>query len=137
LDWETSSQVKLVRFWTPKAAWFLSQVEYGANTNVAILWKTGHIMGRSQMRGGGEYGWYTLYTWMSIDLLNCLKQPQERDWSRKKKNRGNEPNRVITHMYMEVPQGNSLCSYLKQAKMSFFFPFFCKIGEQEGRMGPA
>jgi hypothetical protein len=38
---------------------------------------------------------------------------------------------------MEVPQGNSLCSYLKLAKMSFIFPFFCKIGEQEGGIGPA
>jgi hypothetical protein len=36
---------------------------------------------------------------------------------------------------MEVPQGNFLCSYLKQAKMSFFF--FYKIGEQEGGTGPA
>jgi hypothetical protein len=35
---------------------------------------------------------------------------------------------------MEMSQGNSLCSYLKQTKMSFFF--FCKIGEQEGRTGP-
>jgi hypothetical protein len=29
---------------------------------------------------------------------------------------------------MEVPQGDSLCSYLKQAKVSFFF---YEIGEQE------
>jgi hypothetical protein len=28
---------------------------------------------------------------------------------------------------MEVLQGNSVCSYLKQAKMPFLFPFFCKI----------
>jgi hypothetical protein len=27
---------------------------------------------------------------------------------------------VIIHTYMEVPQGNSLCSYLKEAKMLFF-----------------
>jgi hypothetical protein len=40
---------------------------------------------------------------------------------------------------MEVLQGNSLCSYLKQAKMSFFSSFFFlyKIGEQEIRTGPA
>jgi hypothetical protein len=38
---------------------------------------------------------------------------------------------------MEVPQGNSLYSYLKQVKMSFIFPFFCKIGNQEGRTSPA
>jgi hypothetical protein len=40
-----------------------------------------------------------------------------------KKNRGDEPIGVIIHIYMEISQGNSLCSYLylKQAKMSFFF----------------
>jgi hypothetical protein len=39
---------------------------------------------------------------------------------------------------MEVPQGNSLCSYLQQAKMSFFFLLFIlyKIGEQEGGKVP-
>jgi hypothetical protein len=61
-----------------------------------------------------------------------------------KKIREDEPTGVITHLYMEIPQGNSLCSYLylKQANMScfsfsFFFFFFCKIREQEGRTGPA
>jgi hypothetical protein len=38
---------------------------------------------------------------------------------------------------MEVPQGNSPCNYLKKEKMSFLFPFFYKVGEQEGRIGPA
>jgi hypothetical protein len=37
-----------------------------------------------------------------------------------KKNRGDEPIQVIIHIYMEMSQGNSLCSYLKQAKMPFF-----------------
>jgi hypothetical protein len=32
---------------------------------------------------------------------------------------------------MEMPQGNSLCSYLKQTKMTFF-----KNREQEGKTGP-
>jgi hypothetical protein len=41
----------------------------------------------------------------------------------------------MMHIYMERSQGNSLCSYPKQAKMSYFF--FCKIEEQEGRPGPA
>jgi hypothetical protein len=48
-----------------------------------------------------------------------------------RKNRGKEPIWVIIHIYMEISQGNSLCSlcsylYLKQGKMSFFllFPFF-------------
>jgi hypothetical protein len=36
---------------------------------------------------------------------------------------------------MEVPQGNSLCSYFKQTKMSFIF--FYKIREQDGRTFPA
>jgi hypothetical protein len=36
---------------------------------------------------------------------------------------------------MEVPQGNYLCSYLKQAKMSLFS--FYKIGEQEDGTGSA
>jgi hypothetical protein len=35
---------------------------------------------------------------------------------------------------MEMSHGNSLFSYLKQTKMSFFF--FYKIGEQEERTGP-
>jgi hypothetical protein len=35
---------------------------------------------------------------------------------------------------MEMPQGNSLCSYLKQTKMTFFFCY--KTGEQEDRTGP-
>jgi hypothetical protein len=35
---------------------------------------------------------------------------------------------------MEMPQVNSLCSYLKQTKMSFVLN---KIREQEGGIGPA
>jgi hypothetical protein len=50
-----------------------------------------------------------------------------------KKNKGNEPVQDIIHKYMEMSQGNSLCSYLKQ-KCYFFF--FYKIREQEGRIGP-
>jgi hypothetical protein len=50
------------------------------------------------------------------------------------KNRGDESIRVIIHIYMEMSQGNSLCSYLKQTKMSFFFIY--KIIEQEGGTGP-
>jgi hypothetical protein len=37
-----------------------------------------------------------------------------------KKNRGDEPIVVIIHIYMEMSQGHSLCSYLKQTKISFF-----------------
>jgi hypothetical protein len=32
---------------------------------------------------------------------------------------------------MKVPLGNSLCNYLKLAKMPFLFSLFCKIREQE------
>jgi hypothetical protein len=39
---------------------------------------------------------------------------------------------------MEISQGKSLWSYLKQAKMSFFFLFFIyRFGEQESRTGSA
>jgi hypothetical protein len=42
-----------------------------------------------------------------------------------RKNRGDEPIGVIIHIYIEISQGNALCSYLylKQGKMSFFFFF--------------
>jgi hypothetical protein len=58
-----------------------------------------------------------------------------------KKNRGDESIRVKIQKYIEMSQGNSLCSYLypKQAKyvISFFFSFsFYKIKEQEDRTGP-
>jgi hypothetical protein len=56
-----------------------------------------------------------------------------------KKNRRVKPFGVIIHIYMEISQGNSQCSYLylKQARIScfsfyLFSFFFCKIGEQEG-----
>jgi hypothetical protein len=38
---------------------------------------------------------------------------------------------------MELPQGNSLCSYLRHQKYEFFLPFLYKIREQGGRTGPA
>jgi hypothetical protein len=43
-----------------------------------------------------------------------------------KKNRGDEPVGVIIHVYTEISQGNSLCSYLylKQPKMYFFSVLF-------------
>jgi hypothetical protein len=47
---------------------------------------------------------------------------------RKKKSR-DELIRVIIHIYIEMSQGNSLCSYLKQTKMSFLFTKQ-KTGEQ-------
>jgi hypothetical protein len=49
--------------------------------------------------------------------------------------RGDKPVGFIMLINMEMSQGNSLCSYLKQTRMSFFFIY--KIGEQEGRAGPA
>jgi hypothetical protein len=39
----------------------LSFVEYRPNTNVAILWNTGHTKGRSHMRGIGK-----IRTWIGL-----------------------------------------------------------------------
>jgi hypothetical protein len=50
---------------------------------------------------------------MNIEILNWFKISQEKEQGRKKKNREDEPIQVITHIYMEMSQGNSLCSYLK------------------------
>jgi hypothetical protein len=45
---------------------------------------------------------------------------------RQKKNRGDEPIWARIHIYIEMLQGNSLDSYAKQTKMSFF-PFTNQI----------
>jgi hypothetical protein len=45
-----------------------------------------------------------------------------------------EPNRPVIHMYMEMSQRNSLCSYLNTQKCHLFF--YYKIGAQEGKTGP-
>jgi hypothetical protein len=37
-----------------------------------------------------------------------------------KKNRVDEPIQAILHIYMEMSQGKSLCSHLKQAKKTLF-----------------
>jgi hypothetical protein len=46
-----------------------------------------------------------------------------------KKIREDKPIGIITPIYVEISQGNSLCSYLyhKEAKMSFFPFFFYKM----------
>jgi hypothetical protein len=51
---------------------------------------------------------------------------------------GDEPNWTVMHTNIEVPQGNFLCSYLKQTKNVTFLLllFLYKIREQEGRTGP-
>jgi hypothetical protein len=67
---------------------------------------------------------------MNIGSLNLLKSPEEGDQGRKEKNGENEPIWVITHIYMDMSQGNSLYSYLKETKISF-----SKTGEQEGKTG--
>jgi hypothetical protein len=43
-----------------------------------------------------------------------------RGLSRKKKNKEKKRIRAIIHIYMEMSQGNSLQSYVKQTKISFF-----------------
>jgi hypothetical protein len=42
----------------------------------------------------------------------------------------------MIHIYMEMSQGNSLCSCLKQKNTSFFFFFLQNQKRQEGRTGP-
>jgi hypothetical protein len=76
---------------------------------------------------------------MNIEMLNWLKAAYERDFGRMKKIRGDKPFGVIIHECMEIPQGNSLCSYLycKQAKMSYFSFLFSLLQNQRtgGRNG--
>jgi hypothetical protein len=50
-----------------------------------------------------------------------------RELGKKEKNRGDESRRVIIHIHMEMSQGNSLCSNLKQ-KWHFFS--FTKLGNK-------
>jgi hypothetical protein len=61
-----------------------------------------------------------------------------------KKIREDEPVGVIIHTYMEISQGNLLCSYLYSNKLKchvflfyLFLFFFYKIREQEGGASPA
>jgi hypothetical protein len=56
---------------------------------------------------------YSLYK-NEYSILKSVEKIYERDSSRKKKNRGDEPSQAIIHIYMEEPEGNSLCSYLLQ-----------------------
>jgi hypothetical protein len=60
---------------------------------------------------------------MNTEFLNLLKPDfyQSRNYDRKEKNREDEQIQVIIHIYMEMIQGKSPCSYLNQTKMSFFF----------------
>jgi hypothetical protein len=52
-NWTTSSEERLSKFRRPKAAYFLSYLEYNrANKNTAILLKIGHTKGRSHMTRG-------------------------------------------------------------------------------------
>jgi hypothetical protein len=49
-----------------------------------------------------------------------------------KKNREYEQMGVIIHIYMEMSQGHSLCTFMSNKQKLLFFSFFCyKIGEQE------
>jgi hypothetical protein len=49
-----------------------------------------------------------------------------------KKNK-DEPNWVIIHIYLEISQGNSLCSYLKQQISIIFFSFLVYKIRTEGQ----
>jgi hypothetical protein len=50
----------------------------------------------------------------------------------KEEKRGAESNQAIIHRYMEAPQGNSLCSYLKQPKISFSSSSFLIQNQRTG-----
>jgi hypothetical protein len=54
---------------------------------------------------------YLLYK-SEYRILNPVEITVRREEGRKKKNRGDEPIRVIIHTYMEMSQGNSLYRYL-------------------------
>jgi diaminopimelate decarboxylase len=64
---------------------------------------------------------------MNTELLNPLKLLYEGAMV-ERKNRGDESICVIIHIHMEMSQGNSLHSYLKQTKMLFFS--FTKLENQ-------
>jgi hypothetical protein len=75
---------------------------------------------------------------MNIEITNWPGLPWKGHQEGVKRTRRDEPIRLVTHVYMESAQGNSLCSYLylKLAKtlcFSFYFLcfFFYKIREQE------
>jgi hypothetical protein len=57
------------------------------------------------------------------------------DQGRNRTNRGDEPNCVLMHTYMKMPQAFLLYSYLKQAKMSLFF--LSKNWRTEGQKRPS
>jgi hypothetical protein len=58
---------------------------------------------------------YRIFILVETTIRKGLKQKRE--------NRGDEANWAIIHIYTEMSQGHSLCSYLKQAKISFVFSF--------------
>jgi hypothetical protein len=61
---------------------------------------------------------------MNIEFLNLLKPPQKgTKEERRKIEEMNQFRLYIIHILMEMSQENSLCSYLKQTKMSLFFSF--------------
>jgi hypothetical protein len=43
-----------------------------------------------------------LYTRMNIEILNQLNLPQDRDYGRMKKIRGDKPIRIIIHIHMDI-----------------------------------
>jgi hypothetical protein len=54
----------------------------------------------------------------NVEFLNLLKSPKGTNVERRK-NRGDEPIRVLINIYMEMLHGNTLYSYLNQTKMPF------------------
>jgi hypothetical protein len=108
----------LARCRRPQVTCFLSYVQYRPTTNTAILWKSGHTKGKSKRR--------KLRKWILL-LYSLYKQWWiQRNHHKKEikvERRKIEEMNQIGLYYMEVPQGNFLCSYLKQPQMSFFSSF--------------
>jgi hypothetical protein len=61
---------------------------------------------------------------MNIEFLSWLKLPEERNYCRKKKNRGDEPIGIIINICMEISQVNSLVDILISNYQKCYIYFF-------------
>jgi hypothetical protein len=103
-------------------------MEYRPNTNVAILWNTGHTKGRSCTEGVGKLRtWiWLIYSLYKNEYKNLkLAETTIRKGLEEINQLGLWHTYIYIYIYMEISQGNSLCSYLylKQAKMFFILSF--------------
>jgi hypothetical protein len=138
--------VKLARLRRPKATCSLLYVEYRPNTNIAILWHTGHHKGRSCRKGVVKLRTWTklIYPLFKNEYRNLrvtettIRNGLKGEWRKldEVKLIG-----VTIHKDMEISQGNSLCSYLyvklKCIVFHFIFSLFCPTKSEEGRTNSA